>query len=176
LQLSVNVSTRQVHEPDFIDDVRRVLSTTGLRPGSLTLEITESLLHGDREHLVDQLEGLKTLGVRIAVDDFGTGYSSLSHLRHLPLDILKIDRSFVDGIDHDPGKAKLVRGIVNLADSLLLDVVAEGIEHPEQAEQLREMRLALGQGFLFHPPLPAAGVESALRCADRPAAVPAVMG
>jgi EAL domain-containing protein (putative c-di-GMP-specific phosphodiesterase class I) len=71
-----NVSTRQVHEPDFIDDVRRVLSTTGLHPGSLTLEITESPLHGDREHLVDQLEGLKTLGVRIAVDDSGTGYSS----------------------------------------------------------------------------------------------------
>jgi diguanylate cyclase (GGDEF)-like protein len=176
LQLSVNVSTRQVHEPDFVDDVRGVLRTTGLRPGSLTLEITESLLHGDREHLVDQLEGLKTLGVRIAVDDFGTGYSSLSHLRHLPLDILKIDRSFVDGIDHDPGKAQLVRGIVNLGDSLLLDVVAEGIEHPEQAEQLRKMRLPLAQGFLFHPPLPAASLESVLSCADRPAAVPAAIG
>jgi diguanylate cyclase (GGDEF)-like protein/PAS domain S-box-containing protein len=153
LQLSVNVSTRQLQEPDFVDVVRDVLETTQLRPESLALEITESLLLGDRETLVGRLEQLKDLGVRIAVDDFGTGYSSLSHLRHFPIDILKIDRSFVDGIEHDAGKAKLVRGIVNLGDSLLLDVVAEGIEQPEQAEEFRGLRLPLAQGFLFFPPL-----------------------
>ncbi len=114
LKLSVNVSTRQLHEPDFVDQVRDVLLKTGLRPDSLALEITESLLLGERETLVAQLEELKELGLQIAVDDFGTGYSSLSHLRHFPIDILRIDRSFVDGIDRDAGKAKLVRGIVNL--------------------------------------------------------------
>jgi diguanylate cyclase (GGDEF)-like protein/PAS domain S-box-containing protein len=154
LQLCVNVSTRQLHEPDFVEQVRKVLQTTGLRADSLVLEITEGLLLGDRETLVAQLDALKRLGLRVAVDDFGTGYSSLSHLRHFPIDILKIDRSFVDGIDHDSGKAKLVRGIVNLGDSLLLDVVAEGIERQEQAEEFRDMRLPLAQGFLFSPPLP----------------------
>ncbi len=109
-KLSVNVSTRQLHEPDFVDQVRDVLLETGLRPDSLALEITESLLLGERETLVAQLEELKELGLQIAVDDFGTGYSSLSHLRHFPIDILKIDRSFVDGIDRDADKAKLVRG------------------------------------------------------------------
>jgi diguanylate cyclase (GGDEF)-like protein/PAS domain S-box-containing protein len=162
LQLSVNVSTRQLHEPDFVDQVRDVLQETGLRPDSLALEITESLLLGDRATLVAQLEELKDLGLQIAVDDFGTGYSSLSHLRHFPIDILKIDRSFVDGIDRDAGKAKLVRGIVNLGDSLLLDVVAEGIEQQEQADEFRGMRLPLAQGFLFFPPLPAEKVAQLL--------------
>jgi EAL domain-containing protein (putative c-di-GMP-specific phosphodiesterase class I) len=107
LQLSVNVSTRQLHEPDFIGAVDEILRATELDPESLAIEITESLLLGDRDEVVAQLEGLKALGLRVAVDDFGTGYSSLSHLRHFPIDILKIDKSFIDGIDHDPGKAKL---------------------------------------------------------------------
>jgi diguanylate cyclase (GGDEF)-like protein/PAS domain S-box-containing protein len=173
LQLSVNVSTRQLQEPDFVDAVADVLERTGLGPQSLALEITEGLLLGDRDEVVRQLNGLRTLGVRIAVDDFGTGYSSLAHLRHFPIDILKIDRSFVDGIDQDPGKAKLVRGIVNLGDSLLLDVIAEGIEKPGQVRSLRDMQLPLGQGFLFHRPLPAAGITQLLARAERAESVPA---
>ena len=109
---------------------------------------------------------MKALGLRVAVDDFGTGYSSLSHLRHFPIDILKIDKSFVDGIDHDQGKANLVHGIVNLGDSLLLDVVAEGIEQQAQADELCGMRLPLAQGFLFFPPLPATEIEPLLASQD----------
>ena len=153
LALSVNVSTRQLEEPGFPPAVAEVLRATGLPPDLLTLEITEGLLRGDHDAILEQLEQLKRLGLRIAVDDFGTGYSSLSHLRHFPIDILKIDRSFVSGIDADEGKANLVRGIVNLGESLNLDVIAEGIERSEQAEELRAMRVKLGQGFLFSRPV-----------------------
>jgi diguanylate cyclase (GGDEF)-like protein/PAS domain S-box-containing protein len=173
LQLSVNVSTRQLQEDDFVDAVADVLDRTGLPADLLALEIRESLLLGDRHEVIRQLEALKSLGVRIAVDDFGTGYSSLAHLRHFPIDILKIDRSVVEGIDEDQGKANLVRGIVNLGDSLLLDVIAEGIEQPEQVRQLREMQLPLGQGFLFHRPLSAAAVTQLLARAERAESVPA---
>ncbi|HWF75315.1 MAG TPA: EAL domain-containing protein [Solirubrobacteraceae bacterium] len=173
LQLSVNVSTRQLHEPDFIAAVEGILRATELAPESLAIEITEGLLLGDRDEVVAQLEGLKALGLRVAVDDFGTGYSSLAHLRHFPIDILKIDKSFVDGIDRDPGKAKLVHGIVNLGDSLLLDVVAEGIEQQGQANEFSGMRLPLAQGFLFFPPLPGPEID-ALLASQAPRAVVAV--
>jgi diguanylate cyclase (GGDEF)-like protein/PAS domain S-box-containing protein len=173
LQLSVNVSTRQLHEPEFIPAVGELLRVTGLPPGSLALEITESLLLGEREEIVARLEALKALGLRVAVDDFGTGYSSLSHLRHFPIDILKIDRSFVDGIDHDAGKAKLVHGIVNLGDSLLLEVIAEGIEEQGQANEFLGMRAPLAQGFLFFPPLPPEEIGSLLAAGAATSAVPA---
>lgn len=170
LQLSVNVSTRQLHDPTFVSSVRTVLAVTGLPPASLALELTESMLLGDQNEIVERLEALKALGVRVAVDDFGTGYSSLSLLRHFPLDILKIDRSFVDGIEHDAGKAKLVHGIVNLGDSLLLDVIAEGIERPGQADELRGMRAPLAQGFLFCRPLPPEKIEPLLEAGCVPLA------
>jgi diguanylate cyclase (GGDEF)-like protein/PAS domain S-box-containing protein len=162
LMMSVNVSTRQLQEPEFVLNVREALAGSGLRPESLALEITESLLQSDQVGLINQLRTLKALGVRIAVDDFGTGYSSLSHLRHFPIDILKIDRSFADGIDRDESKAKLVRAIIQLGESLRLDVIAEGIELPEQAEELRTMHLPLAQGFLFAPPLRPAEIEALL--------------
>ena len=145
--------------------------TSELPPASLALEITEGLLLGDHEEVVAQLEGLKALGLRVAVDDFGTGYSSLSHLRRFPIDILKIDKSFIDGIDRDPSRAKLVQGIINLGDSLLLDVVAEGIEQQSEADELRAMRLPLAQGFLFFPPLSAAEVDILLAAEDPRGAV-----
>jgi diguanylate cyclase (GGDEF)-like protein/PAS domain S-box-containing protein len=173
LQLSVNVSIRQLQEPDFVDAVAAVLERTGLPPESLALEITEILLPDERDDVVRQLTELKALGVRIAVDDFGTGYSPLSQLRNLPIDILKIDRSFVDGIEQDRGKEQLLRGIVNLGDSLLLDVVAEGIEEPAQAQRLRDMHLPLVQGFLFHRPQPAAGITQLLARAERAQEIPA---
>jgi diguanylate cyclase (GGDEF)-like protein/PAS domain S-box-containing protein len=162
LQLSVNVSTRQLHEPDFVEAVSDILRATELTPDSLAIEITEGLLLGDRDEVVAKLQALKALGLKVAVDDFGTGYSSLSHLRHFPIDILKIDKSFVEGIESDPGKAKLVHGIVNLGDSLLLEVVAEGIELQGQANEFNGMRLPLAQGFLFFPPLPGEEIEMLL--------------
>jgi diguanylate cyclase (GGDEF)-like protein/PAS domain S-box-containing protein len=171
LQLSVNVSTRQLTEPDFVRAVGDVLGVTELPPETLAIEITEGLLLGDRDEVIARLEALKALGLRVAVDDFGTGYSSLSHLRHFPIDILKIDKSFVDGIECDPAKAKLVQGIVNLGDSLLLEVVAEGIEEQGQADEFTAMGLPLGQGFLFSAPVPAAAIDTMLAAqASRPVA------
>jgi diguanylate cyclase (GGDEF)-like protein/PAS domain S-box-containing protein len=153
--IGVNVSTRQLHDPSFPALVRDVLAGTGVAPGSLALEITESLLPEDGAAVIERLAELAELGVHITVDDFGTGYSSLSRLHHFPIDTVKIDRAFIGVLERDPGKAQLVQGIVSLAESLDLVVVAEGIEHPEQAEQLRSMRARYGQGYLFSPPVPA---------------------
>ncbi len=153
LQINVNVSTRQLHDPDFPAVVADVLHQTRLAPSQLVLEITESLLPDDAEATVAQLEQLKHVGVRIAVDDFGTGYSALSRLQRFPIDVVKIDRSFIKGMEHDPSKAQLVQGIMNLGRSLQLEIVAEGIEEREQAEQLRSMRPSLAQGFLFSRPI-----------------------
>ena len=154
LSVSVNVAIRQLQEPDFPEIVAEVLARTGLQPGSLVLEITEGMLADDPDAVVRQLTLLKLLGVRIAVDDFGTGYSSLSHLRQFPIDILKIDKSFIDELHGDDQKANLVQAIINLAESLDLEVIAEGIEHQQQADQLKRMHSPLGQGYLFSRPIP----------------------
>jgi EAL domain-containing protein (putative c-di-GMP-specific phosphodiesterase class I) len=152
--IGVNVSTRQLHDPTFPQLVSEVLASTGVPPSSLALEITESLLPEDGAAVIEQLEQLAALGVHIAVDDFGTGYSALSRLHHFPIDTVKIDRSFITGIERDRNKAQLVQGIVSLAETLNLVVVAEGIERSEQADQLRSMRAHYGQGYLFSPPVP----------------------
>jgi EAL domain-containing protein (putative c-di-GMP-specific phosphodiesterase class I) len=131
--------------------VREVLKSTGVAPSSLALEITESLLPEDGAAVIERLAEVSALGVHIAVDDFGTGYSALSRLHHFPIDTVKIDRSFITGLEHDSGKVQLVQGIVSLAESLSLVVVAEGIEQPAQLEQLRAMRASYGQGYLFSP-------------------------
>jgi diguanylate cyclase (GGDEF)-like protein/PAS domain S-box-containing protein len=161
--IGVNVSTRQLHDPTFPELVREVLSSTGVPPSSLALEITESLLPEDGAAVIDRLAELAELGVHIAVDDFGTGYSALSRLHHFPIDTVKIDRSFITGIERDRNKAQLVKGIVSLAESLNLIVVAEGVEHPAQAEQLRAMRAHYGQGYLFSPPVAADRVWALLQ-------------
>ncbi len=153
LCMNVNVSTRQLHDPSFPETVANALHESGMEPGLLVLEITESLLPDDSDEIIEQLHNLKALGVRVAVDDFGTGYSALSRLQAYPVDILKIDRSFINGIEHDAGKAELVRGIVNLGENLHMNVVAEGIEEPEQADQLRRIHSPLGQGYLFSRPV-----------------------
>jgi EAL domain-containing protein (putative c-di-GMP-specific phosphodiesterase class I) len=119
------------------------------------LEITEGLLADDPPTIIRQLRTLKQLGLRIAIDDFGTGYSALSHLQHLPIDILKIDKSFIDALQADGENANLVQGIINLGHSLQLDVIAEGIERPQQAARLKTMQSPLGQGFLFSAPVEA---------------------
>ena len=161
--ISVNVSTRQLRDPGFPAEVRTALALSGLDPACLTLEITESLLVDDRMLILQQLSQLKALGLRLAVDDFGTGYSVLSYLQQFPIDVLKIDKSFVAGIEIAPDRAKLVRGIVELGESLNLQVVAEGIERPEQADQLRAMHGPLGQGFLYSRPLGDAEMTALLR-------------
>ncbi len=129
LHVCVNVSTRQLAEDDFPATVAAILARTDLDPQSLVLEITEGMLADDRDAVVRRLQALKRLGLQIAVDDFGTGYSALAHLQQFPIDILKIDKSFVDNLHTDGQQANLVQGIINLGESLHLDVVAEGIEH-----------------------------------------------
>jgi len=116
---------------------------------------------------VRRLRALKQLGLRIAVDDFGTGYSALSHLQQFPIDILKIDKSFIDELHIDGQKANLVRGIINLGESLELDVIAEGIEQPQQVDRLRAMRSPFGQGFLFSRPVSPEEIHSILQRSER---------
>jgi diguanylate cyclase (GGDEF)-like protein/PAS domain S-box-containing protein len=165
--MTVNVSTRQLHDPAFPGVVADALAQSGLPGSKLVLEITESLLPEDGREMVAHLTALKHLGVRVAVDDFGSGYSALSRLQAYPVDILKIDRSFIDGLARDPSKGQLVQGIVNLAQSLHLEIVAEGIEEPEQADQLRQMRSPLGQGFLFSRPIGSEPMGALLRGGQR---------
>ncbi|HEX6497555.1 MAG TPA: EAL domain-containing protein [Micromonosporaceae bacterium] len=151
--VAVNVSARQMQDPSFLEDVRTVLADTGLAPHRLTLEITESTIVSDLEAVVDQLHRLRELGVTIAVDDFGTGYSSLAILRTIPVDILKIDRSFVEGVDDGWQGGAFVRTIVRLTETLSVTAVAEGVETRSQADALRRIGCPLGQGYLFAPPM-----------------------
>jgi predicted signal transduction protein with EAL and GGDEF domain len=167
LTLSVNLSVRQLQRADLPDIVARTLLNTGLAPEQLVLEITESVLLHRTEVILDRLRELKKLRVRLALDDFGTGYSSLAYLRHLPVDILKIDKSFVDEITSRPEASGLARAIVQLGRTLGLVTVAEGIEALDQRNELREAGCDLGQGFYFAKPLTAAEIEPLLLENDR---------
>jgi diguanylate cyclase (GGDEF)-like protein/PAS domain S-box-containing protein len=153
LGMSVNVSARQVADADFAADVRAIIAESGVAPDQITLEITERLLVEDSDAVAIRLRALKEIGVRLAVDDFGTGYSSLSYLQSFPVDILKIDRSFVAGIDGDQERARLVGGIVDMGHSLGLQIVTEGIEEPGDAAVLRDLGSDFGQGYLFSRPI-----------------------
>ncbi len=166
LTLSVNLSGVQLEQPELVDEVAEVLRDTGLDPAQLVLEITETVLMSDAAAVAERLGELKRLGVRIAVDDFGTGYSSLQYLRGFPLDILKVAKSFVDGLTGTAEGFPLARAIVDLGDSLELDVVGEGIELSEQRERLIELGCELGQGFLFARPATAEGIERLLGSAN----------
>ena len=152
LTMAVNLSGTQLAQPDLVRDVADALRDSGLPAKHLTLEITETVLMGDDEPTMRRLRELKELGVRLAVDDFGTGYSSLQYLRDFPLDILKVAKSFVDGIAGEAQGVALARAIVELGESCELDVVGEGIELSEQREGLLELGCRLGQGFLFARP------------------------
>ena len=152
--VSVNLSARQFLEPGLLEDVARVLGETGLDPGALTLEITESVLTEDTPVVLATVQYLKLLGVKLAIDDFGTGYSSLSYLKRFPVDYLKIDRSIVYGIEGDPRDEAIASVAITLARALGERVVAEGIETEGQLARLREMGCDLGQGYLFSRPLP----------------------
>ncbi|MGZ4356924.1 MAG: putative bifunctional diguanylate cyclase/phosphodiesterase, partial [Gaiellaceae bacterium] len=149
LTMSVNLSVRQLQSETLIADVRQALEVSGLPAASLVLEITESLMLTDTDFAMMQLHELKALGIRLAMDDFGTGYSSLSYLSRFPVDILKMDRSFVGAEDN----STLTSAIIALGTSLSLEVVAEGIELAEQASSLEELGCELGQGFLFARPM-----------------------
>jgi diguanylate cyclase (GGDEF)-like protein len=158
LRVTVNLSARQFGDPDLIASVAEALARADLPADALWLEITESVLMEEVGATADTLHALKALGVHLSVDDFGTGYSSLSYLKRFPVDLLKIDRSFVAGLGTDPEDAAIVHAIVSLAQSLRLAVVAEGVEHPDQLEALRRLGCNAVQGFLLAHPAPADGL------------------
>ncbi len=168
LSMAVNVASRQLQDPAFTSSLAATVRRSGARPGDLVLELTESALLDDGDTTAASIAGMKELGVRIALDDFGTGYSSLSHLRRFPIDMLKIDRSFVNGIDgEDDGERALVHSIIRLARSLELETVAEGVERPEQVVRLRALGARLGQGFHFARPMDPADLSALLRSRGR---------
>ncbi|MCM2288070.1 MAG: EAL domain-containing protein [Sulfuritalea sp.] len=163
LTVAVNVSARQFHEADFVEQVLSIISRSGANPNRLKLELTESLLVDRVEDVIEKIFALKAKGVGFALDDFGTGYSSLSYLKRLPLDQLKIDQSFVRDVLVDPNDAAIARTIVALAQSLGLGVIAEGVETAAQMSFLATAGCHAYQGYLFSRPLPAAGFEEFAR-------------
>jgi diguanylate cyclase (GGDEF)-like protein/PAS domain S-box-containing protein len=161
--VSVNVSARQFRDPGFVDSVRQALRASELPPSALLLELTESLLLGGNERIRADLNELKEIGVRLAIDDFGTGYSSLSYLLELPIDVLKIDKTFVTGISSSRRRHALVEGIVRLARTLEVEVVAEGIETEDERELLAGMGCHFGQGYLLSVPVDSGAAAAMLR-------------
>jgi CheY-like chemotaxis protein len=156
--MSVNLSARELLNLDIADSVRSALDASGLDPRHLCLEITESVILGDAEASARALSELKSLGVRLAIDDFGTGYSALTYLKQFPVDTLKIDQSFVVGLDGDVdrrGDRAIVAGLIDLAHAFGLTTVAEGVETPEQLAQLHSLGCELAQGFWLGRPMPA---------------------
>jgi len=160
--ISVNISVRQLQEDRFIDTVKQVLHETGLDPCYLDLEITESIMQNS-ENTAMILYQLKELGVTLAIDDFGTGYSSLSLLKHLPIDKIKIDKSFVDDIIHHSNQGAMVKTIIDMGHNLQFDVIAEGVEEPEQVAFLLKNGCKIGQGYHFSRPLPPETIEDLIR-------------
>ena len=150
--MHVNLSVAELRDPDLVADVRRELGRSRLAADRLVLEVTETQLLGDATDSAARFEELRALGVRIALDDFGTGYSSLSYLHSLPLDSLKIAKPFVDGLTFGDREAEFIGMIVDLARTLELEVIAEGIETPDQLDALRELGAELGQGYVLGRP------------------------
>jgi EAL domain-containing protein (putative c-di-GMP-specific phosphodiesterase class I) len=161
--MSVNVSARQLERDDLVDDVRQALHESGLDPGALVLEITETTLMRDATATQRRLEALKGLGVRLAIDDFGTGYSSMAYLRRFPVDVIKIDRSFISGIADSGEAAVLLRTLVQMGQALGLETLAEGIEEDEHLAGLMKEHCESGQGFLFARPLAPEALEAFLQ-------------
>jgi EAL domain-containing protein (putative c-di-GMP-specific phosphodiesterase class I) len=180
VRVAVNLSARQFSAPDLVGCVDRTLRDTGLAPGMLELELTETMF-ADPDTSTVILECLRGLGVRVAIDDFGTGFSSLSYLTRFPLDTIKIDRSFVEQMSHDPHALTVVGFVIAMAHELGLRAVAEGVETEEQEWMLVTKDCDLLQGFLHTPPLPASECERWMRsrlaptprCSPRPARRPA---
>jgi diguanylate cyclase (GGDEF)-like protein len=163
LTVTVNVSTRQLEDPDFPTVVADAVAAGGTAPAELCLELTEGSLMGVGEAALDALRAVKALGVYVGIDDFGTGHSSLARLRRLPVEVLKVDRSFVDGLGTEPEDSAVVAAILSLAHAMGLHVVAEGVETPLQANQLTALGCPVAQGFLWSPAVPAAEVPEHAR-------------
>ena len=166
--VAVNISAIEFRHKDFLAGVALTLSETGLNPRYLELELTESILMQDAEASANVLQGLKAMGVRLAIDDFGTGYSSLSYLKRFPIDTLKIDQSFVRDIVTDPDDGTIVSAIIGMGKNLNQQVIAEGVETPEQLAFLRARQCDEGQGFLFHRPLTAEDFARLLVAENKP--------
>lgn len=162
LTVAVNISGRELHEHDIVDDVRAALEETRIEPSALVLEITESVLMQQTTTVLERLRQLKALGVQLAIDDFGTGYSSLSYLQRFPIDILKIAKPFIEEVGSGADKSALARAIIGLGETLKLRTIAEGIETPTQRAALLELGCNMGQGYHFSTPLSAKQLESIL--------------
>jgi EAL domain-containing protein (putative c-di-GMP-specific phosphodiesterase class I) len=169
MYVSVNVSARQLDGDHLVHDLQHALETSGLPPSALVIELTETAIMYDAAATALQLGAIKALGVGVAIDDFGTGYSSLAYLRQFPVDILKIDRSFVSGISDSAESSALIRTLVQLGKQLGLKTLAEGIEQHDQFCQLQQEECDSGQGFMFARPLEAGAVETFLAELPRPA-------
>jgi EAL domain-containing protein (putative c-di-GMP-specific phosphodiesterase class I) len=161
--LAVNISIRQLREPDFVTKLRALIERTEINPTRLKLEITESMLMNDTQSVVGIMRELKSYGVKFALEDFGTGYSSLSYIKQLPLDQIKIDQSFVRDLCKDVGSRVLVRIIISMAESMCVEVIAEGVETEEQRQMLAVKGCRVWQGYLFGKPLPLNEFEARVR-------------
>jgi EAL domain-containing protein (putative c-di-GMP-specific phosphodiesterase class I) len=155
IRVSVNLSARQLAQPDLVTRVTEVIERTATPAGSLSLEVTETALMDDLDVARDRLRQLESLGARVVIDDFGTGWASLTYLHMFPVHALKVDRLFVAGVHENRSDTAIVRSIVTLADDLMIDTVAEGVETVEQLRSLRTLGCRFGQGFLFGRPAPA---------------------
>ena len=163
IRMSVNLSARQFEEPNLVEVVTQVLQETGLSSAYLELEVTESFLMSDIEHSLKTLKQLRELGIWLALDDFGTGYSSLNYLKRFPINMLKIDRSFVQDVTSNPDSAAITNAIIALAKSLQLKITAEGVETSEQLEYLQRRGCEEAQGFYFGIPTPAERITGILK-------------
>ena len=158
--MNVNISSRHFLQPSLLGDIKMVLNKVNLPPDHLKLEITETALMEDVEDTIELVSRMRDYGLQIVIDDFGTGYSSLSYLQRLPIDTLKVDRSFVARIQNTPdGNRNIVEAIISLAHRLDMIVVAEGVENHEQLTILLNMKCQFGQGYLFSKPMAKAGVD-----------------
>jgi len=177
--MSVNLSLEQLRHPDLAAQVAATIEKVGVEPGSITLEVTESVLMEDVEIAITRLKELRAIGVKLAIDDFGTGYSSLASLRRLPVDVLKIDKSFIDGLASGVAEdAKLIRAVVELGHTMRLATVAEGVEAAEQLQTLEAFGCDMGQGYHWaRPTAPealAALLDAARHAAQHPDEHPVV--
>jgi EAL domain-containing protein (putative c-di-GMP-specific phosphodiesterase class I) len=174
IEVAVNVSAKQFHSEGFVSLVARVLEETGLDPSCLELELTESVCVGREEEMIATLQALKALDVRLSMDDFGTGYSSLAYLKRFPIDTLKVDRAFVRELPDSTEDASLVQGIIGMARALGKEVVAEGVETPEQAEMLCRFGAEYLQGYYFGRPVPAEEITRMIHRRGHPIATGAI--
>jgi len=166
LMVAINISAKQFVAEGFADKIARMLADTGARAANVCLEITESVLLDDAEETISRLNDLKALGVHLAIDDFGTGYSSLSYLRRFPVDILKVDQTFVSGLGHDPEDSAIVQAVIHMGQALRMTTLAEGVETPHHVIELRELECDIAQGFHFARPVPAEQFEALLDAGD----------